>query len=35
MCNLGDFGTLPCAGVYAEVLKAGIIRSGDTVPCLD
>ena len=35
MCDLGDFGTLPCAGVYAEVVKAGTIRSGDTVRCLD
>ena len=35
MCDLGDFGTLPCAGVYAEVVKPGTIRSGDTVRCLD
>jgi uncharacterized protein YcbX len=31
MCDLGDFGKLPCAGVYAEVVKAGHIRSGDTL----
>ena len=31
MCDLGDFGTLPCAGVYAEVIEAGHIRCGDTL----
>jgi class 3 adenylate cyclase/uncharacterized protein YcbX len=31
MCDLGDFGTLPCAGVYAEVVKAGHIHCGDTL----
>jgi len=31
MCDLGDFGKLPCAGVYAEVVKPGHIRCGDTL----
>ena len=35
MCDLGDFGTLPCAGVYAEVLKAGHIQSGDALRFID
>lgn len=29
--NLGDFGDLPCAGVYAEVLQEGRIQRGDLV----
>ena len=29
--DLGDFGKLPCAGVYADVVKAGMIRCGDPV----
>lgn len=29
--DLGDFGQLPCAGVYADVVKPGIIRRGDAV----
>lgn len=29
--NLGDFGNLPCVGVYADVLKPGRIRRGDPV----
>jgi len=33
--DLGDFGTLPCAGVYADVLKPGTIRCGDVVHCVD
>ena len=33
--DLGDFGTLPCAGVYADVVKPGIIRRGDAVHCVD
>ncbi|WP_350294593.1 MOSC domain-containing protein [Limnohabitans sp. Rim8] len=35
MCDLGDFGTLPCAGVYAEVIKAGHIQCGDTLRFVD
>jgi len=35
MCDLGDFGTLPCAGVYAEVIKAGHIQRGDTLRFVD
>jgi len=35
MRDVGDFGTLPCAGVYANVVKAGTIRRGDTVHYLD
>jgi len=31
MCDLGDFGNLPCAGVYAEVIHAGKIQCGDTL----
>jgi len=29
--NLGDFGNLPCVGVYADVVKPGRIRHGDPV----
>jgi uncharacterized protein len=29
--NLGDFGDLPCAGVYADIVKTGSIRCGDPV----
>jgi class 3 adenylate cyclase/uncharacterized protein YcbX len=35
MQDLGEFGMLPCAGVYADVLKPGTIRRGDAVHCLD
>jgi uncharacterized protein YcbX len=35
MRDLGDFGTLPCAGVYADVVKPGTIRRGDAVQCLE
>ena len=35
MCDLGEYGTLPCAGVYADVVKPGSIRRGDAVHCLD
>ena len=31
MRDVGNFGTLPCAGVYADVVKPGTIRRGDTV----
>ena len=33
--DLGDFGKLPCAGVYADVVKPGTIRRGDAVHCVD
>lgn len=33
--NLGDFGNLPCAGVYADVIRPGRIRSGDRIQILD
>jgi MOSC domain-containing protein len=29
--DLGDFGKLPCVGVYAEVVKAGVVRRDDVV----
>lgn len=29
--DLGDFGHLPCAGVYADVVQPGSIRRGDLV----
>jgi uncharacterized protein YcbX len=32
--NLGDFGDLPCVGVYAEVVRYGQIRRGDSVQIL-
>jgi uncharacterized protein YcbX len=35
MQDLGDFGTLPCAGVYADILKPGIIRRADALHFLD
>jgi uncharacterized protein YcbX len=31
MLNLGEFGDLPCLGVYADVLRSGTIRRGDPV----
>jgi uncharacterized protein YcbX len=31
MLNLGEFGDLPCLGVYADVLRSGAIRRGDPV----
>jgi len=33
--DLGDFGNLPCAGLYAEVLSGGAIRPGDELRILD
>lgn len=33
--DLGDFGDLPCVGVYADVVKPGRIRRGDTVRIID
>jgi len=35
MCDLGDFGHLPCAGVYADVIRAGTVQCGDTLQFLD
>lgn len=32
--DLGDFGTLPCVGVYAEVVQPGFVRQGDAVRVL-
>ena len=32
--DLGDFGTLPCVGVYADVIQPGRIRQGDRVRIL-
>jgi uncharacterized protein YcbX len=29
--DLGDFGKLPCAGAYADVVKAGMVRRDDVV----
>lgn len=33
--ELGDFGSLPCAGLYADVERPGRIRPGDTIRWLD
>lgn len=33
--DLGDFGKLPCAGVYADVVQGGNVRRGDAVRFLD
>lgn len=33
--DLGEFGRLPCVGVYADVVKPGRIRRGDTVRLID
>jgi class 3 adenylate cyclase/uncharacterized protein YcbX len=35
MQDLGDFGMLPCAGVYADVVRPGRIRRGDTMRYID
>lgn len=35
MVDLGDFGALPCVGVYADVLEPGLIKQGDTIRWLD
>jgi len=33
--NLGDFGDLPCAGVYADVITPGRIRRHEAVRLVD
>lgn len=33
--DLGDFGRLPCLGVYADVVRPGAIRRGDVVRYVD
>jgi len=35
LVDLGDFGRLPCAGVYADVLKSGRVGLGDPVRIAD
>src|SRR5262249_21279202 len=35
MQDLGEFGALPCAGAYADVVEPGLIRRGDAVYCVD
>jgi uncharacterized protein YcbX len=35
LVDLGDFGKLPCAGVYADLVRRGRIRPGDLVQYLD
>jgi hypothetical protein len=35
MREVGEFGTLPSAGVYADVLKSGTIRRGAALHLLD
>jgi uncharacterized protein YcbX len=35
MCDLGDFGNLPCAGVYADVIHSGHLQCGDALQFLD
>jgi uncharacterized protein YcbX len=35
MVDLGDIGTLACAGAYAEVVQTGWVNHGDTVRWLD
>jgi uncharacterized protein YcbX len=35
LVNLGDYGRLPCAGIYADVLKPGRIGLGDRIRILD
>lgn len=32
--DLGDFGTLPCLGIYADVIQPGRIRQGDAIRIL-
>jgi len=35
LVDLGDLGRLPCAGVYADVLKSGRVGLGDPVRIAD
>jgi len=32
--DMGDFGNLPCVGVYADVIKPGRVRRGDVIRVL-
>ena len=29
--DLGDFGKLPCVGIYADIVQPGSLRHGDRV----
>ena len=33
--DMGDFGKLPCAGVYAEVVQTGTVSRGDSLRLMD
>ena len=33
--DLGDYGSLPCAGAYADVIQGGHIKAGDVIRWLD
>ena len=33
--DLGEFGHLPCAGIYADVVKPGRTRQGDQIRIAD
>lgn len=35
MVDLGDFGSLPCVGVYADIVEPGPIKQGDAIRWLD
>ena len=32
--DMGDFGNLPCVGIYADVIKPGRVRRGDVIRIL-
>jgi uncharacterized protein YcbX len=32
--NLGDLGSLPCVGIYADIVKPGRISTGDSIQIL-